>query len=95
LRNEVRWLIYGVAVLIVFSILANSTSPGDGSKRDGSKHHTANNASNKQIIERGKAAREREQNPKPGHAPLPKGDTLEVYYKTTGGADLCRARLEG
>jgi hypothetical protein len=31
-------------------------------------------------------AREREQNPKPGQAPLPKGDTLEVYYKTTGGA---------
>jgi len=57
------------------------------SSDDGSKHHTSNNASaDKQIIERGKAAREREQNPKPGQAPLPKGDTLEVFYKTTGGA---------
>jgi hypothetical protein len=56
------------------------------SSDDGSKQHTSNNASHKQIIERGKATREREQNPKPGQAPLPKGDTLEVYYKTTGGA---------
>ena len=57
------------------------------SSDDGSKHHTSNTASaDKQIIERGKAAREGEQNPKPGQAPLPKGDTLEVYYKTTGGA---------
>ena len=87
MRKEVRWIIYGVAALIVFSVLANSTSPGDGSKRDGSKQDTSNNASHKkQIIERGKAARERAQNPKPGHAPLPEGDTLEVYYKTTGGA---------
>jgi len=50
---------------------------GESSKKD--EQH-------KQVIERGKAAREREQNPEPGHAPLPKGDTLEVYYKTTGGA---------
>ena len=77
--------------MVVFSILVGSMPSGDGSKRDGSKRdgseeQTSNNASQTQIIERGKAAREREQNPKPGRAPLPKGDTLEVYYKTTGGA---------
>jgi hypothetical protein len=38
-----------------------------------------------QVIERGKAARNEEQQPST-HAPLPKGDTLEVYYRTTGGA---------
>jgi hypothetical protein len=77
--------------LIVFSVLTNSMSPGDGSKQ-----HTSNNAFHKQIIERGKAAREREQNPEPGHAPLPKGDTLEVYYKTTGGAGYeAYARADG
>ena len=96
MRKEARWVIYGVVALVVFSILVGSMPSGDGSKRDGSKRdgskrdgseeQTSNNASQTQIIERGKAAREREQNPKPGRAPLPKGDTLEVYYKTTGGA---------
>ena len=96
MRTEARWVIYGVVALVVFSILVGSMPSGDGSKRDGSKRdgskrdgseeQTSNNASQTQIIERGKAAREREQNPEPGHAPLPKGDTLEVYYKTTGGA---------
>ena len=77
-----------IALLVVAALyIANPPSGGGGGgSGGGSKQHTSNNASHKQIIERGKAAREREQNPKPGHAPLPKGDTLEVYYKTTGGA---------
>jgi hypothetical protein len=76
-----------IALLVVAALyIASPPSGGGGGSGGGSKHHTPNNASHKQVIERGEAAREREQNPKPGHAPLPKGDTLEVYYKTTGGA---------
>jgi hypothetical protein len=89
------------AVVLAFVLLASTvggnsgggsgsgggSQPSDQQAGGGSKQHTSNNTSaDEQIIERGKAAREREQEPRPGHAPLPKGDTLEVYYKATGGA---------
>ena len=95
LRNTIIALIVGIVLLAIIGGLAgtggedlNATGGGNGGEPAGESAGGAGSEAldEPQTIVRGKAAREREQNPKPGRAPLPKGDVLEVYYKTTGGA---------
>jgi len=80
-----------IVLLFVLSIVDAALGGGGdetagGGSGGGGGSQASDQQAEEQIIERGKDAREREQDPKPGQAPLPKGDMLEVYYETTGGA---------
>jgi hypothetical protein len=90
-----KW--WPLLALVTVAVLYVITPPGGGGGGDGNAGNSgggnggvavaekSKQEQHKQVIERGKAARNKEQQPST-HAPLPKGDTLEVYYRTTGGA---------
>jgi hypothetical protein len=84
----VAFLILMAFVIIVAVWPIISGGYGGGGKVDEKpkqERQVAQQEQHNQVIERGKAAQAKEQAPST-HAPLPKGDTLEVYYRTTGGA---------